>query len=331
MEHLHPNAERMARKVIGRSPFAMHVEQILAHARPMIRLDPCKKGGPRRRSWFGGTPCLPPDIQWPVWDPTLPVMQWIERVERRVAAYKPRKPDPTSTLHDTDPRPFWQQSIDDMRSYLKRIPRSLCFLGQIDLADAGDAVDLLELPGRGLLWFFQDVDLYFPLHSESWRVIYRDVGSDDLTECTSPPEIKPFPHTPLSIQPGIELTDESMPEVTDVDTGDRSPDICWLELVRQLTHPDGSCYALGAGPNPDWCRPRACALTTRGAAELTPAEWENIKEASASWRCLLSVESDDGDTPGWQWGGSGAMTYWLSDKAWRRREFNQAWAYMDTI
>ncbi|MGA2497639.1 MAG: DUF1963 domain-containing protein, partial [Tepidisphaeraceae bacterium] len=153
----------------------------------MIRLDPCKKQGAQQRSWFGGTPCLPPDIQWPVWDPTVPVTQWIEKAERRLAAYEPRQPRPGSVIGPHDPRPSMRKWIDRMRSHLQRVPRFLNLLAQINLADARDAVDFVDLPRRGTLWFFQDVDLYFPTHPESWRVIYRETDADNLRELAVPP------------------------------------------------------------------------------------------------------------------------------------------------
>ena len=100
MGRLHRDAEERARGKIARSPFADQAEAILWNARPLIRLDPARGRGAARRSWLGGQPALPEDIDWPTWDPTEPLTQWIVRREHKIAEYQHREfmVTPTGTI-----------------------------------------------------------------------------------------------------------------------------------------------------------------------------------------------------------------------------------------
>ncbi len=335
MRLLHPAAEARARAVIGRSVFAREADRLIRLARPLVRLDAWKGKG-KRRSWLGGTPALPAGVRWPTWCPAAKVRMAIDRLERALAAYRPRGPVLTETgqaIQLPDPRRYQRESLNRLRSYLDRLPRPLSFLGQVDLAEAGDAVDCVGLPRSGILWFFQDADLFYGDSPESWRVIYRDIGSESLVERATPKGAREFNRTPVILRPGIFYDREPSPrKPLDREGAGKDPGMLWLDLMVKLRRPKGSVCSLGGGNCcAEWCRQWVHHLAMHGGRKCTPEEWERIKRESLVWRCLLCLESDDRrDGPGWQWGDCGAMTYWVHKDAWQRSMFDQAWAYMDT-
>jgi uncharacterized protein YwqG len=324
---LHPTAEVEARAAIEKSRFAAEVEAILRGARPIIRIDPLRRDVKRYRSWFGGEPSLPEDVPWPVWDPTSLLTKRIERLESKLRE-RPDMPEPKLAIH--------RKRIAAWQEHLRHVPRPLQFLGQVNVEGAGEALDALHLPRTGTFWFFVEHELFSPFSPSCWRVIYRDMRVEETKHRPAPAGTSVYRHTPVAARPGLYLLHATELVFKRRAESNESLSDAWSDLHVKLHNPHGRLYTMGdrrtgSQYGDERVRAAVCRCATRGDVTLTPEEEQQVIKDSQAWRCLLHVESDFlwKNGPGFTWGDEGAMTFWLHEDAWERREFDKAWAYVD--
>jgi hypothetical protein len=73
-----------------------------------------------------------------------------------------------------------------------------------------------------------------------------------------------------------------------------------------------------------------CELVTNGVYCGDPSGYQGerakdlLRRAPADWQHLLQIDSDEG-SPGWMWGGSGRIHFWIRRTDLAARAFEKAW------
>lgn len=221
--------------------------------------------------------------------------------------------------------------------------RPLAFIGQLRLSDIApyDADGLL--PHSGVLSFFYDASEQpwgFQVSDwGGWRVLYHEVDPALLEPRPAPPDLgsedtlRPCtlrfsrdvtlpPFRSLQVD-ALGLSDEERGAYVDLELrlipeargGERVP------VHRMLGHGDAiqgdmqlECqtvsHGLDAGTMDDYRHPLV----------------EELKKEVMGWKLLLQVDSDD--APGWMWGDSGRIYYWIHMDALLARDFDNAWVVL---
>ena len=170
-----------------------------------------------------------------------------------------------------------------MRSCLKMVPKPLHFLGQVDLSEAGDAADYVGLPHSGVLWFFHDADLYFPMQSSSWRVIYRDTPAEKLRERATPRPIHEFERTAVALRPGVALDSDARPEETH-EPSERLYS-AWIKLCAKIVTSAWAAVFAGRGPE------RSEVVSAAGLSDDSGSDREaNVRTVEADRKNIGGIE-----------------------------------------
>jgi len=213
----------------------------------------------------------------------------------------------------------------------------LAFLCQINLADLAGHGAAVALPPRGFLWFFYDYDAqpwgFDPDDQSAWVVLFSDCAPDELRPQPAPEgllhsfddrELRPF--TSLSFPP---VFSNAM-----------------ANALRDEPDLDSTCDALDDGVLTGGCAHQLlglpdeiqdamelqCQLTSHGINTGDPDGYEDsrvkeLEEGAADWRLLLQIDSDE-EGPGWMWGDTGMLYFWIREQDLANKRFDRVWTIL---
>lgn len=217
----------------------------------------------------------------------------------------------------------------------------LSFLGQIDLAQSQSALALDFLPGSGLLLFFYDTQDqpwgFDPDDRDGFKVEYFAPGTP--LEPASIPQVDgeqpdQWPACPIAFHT-IETYEDRNPIVKGgVELSDNQTETL-VEFVYDRTYGDHPHHQMGGHPDPiqnpnmqDECELASNQINVGGSDGYNSGRGQALLAAGGAkdWRLVLQVDTDDGDAgPGWMWGDSGMLYFWVKGAQGRRGDFTNAW------
>jgi uncharacterized protein YwqG len=244
-------------------------------------------------SRVGGTPDVPPGFQWPRWRPPADA---VDKFGQPMAAGGP-------------------------------LP--LGFVAQIDLSEVPRISD--TLPETGWLYFFYDRYCepwgFDPADRGCCRIMYASCDRSELQR-TEPPDDADPEHVAeccaVSARPFLSLPSEMESVEFETPTYDAVE-----SLIDELGGPDYPAVSLLGHPQPVQSPMELqCQLVSSGvhcgdgvARYLKRAD---LAAAAAEWMVLLQVDSDE-DGPGWMWGLSGMIYFWIRKQDLRSLRFDDVW------
>lgn len=204
--------------------------------------------------------------------------------------------------------------------------RPMSFLAQLNLGGLPRSIDEV-FPGRGMLWFFYDVEGgafgIEPSDRGSWAVLYR-AEANDLNRREPPRGLTPFPECALDFRFELTLLEtEAAPLLV--------PDLNRSELDRysQIFQSYAEGHDLGGTqlfgnpfPIQNDIRTEAAAASS-GVARLTDAAG---RAAAREWRLLLQLDSEG--CAQMMWGDSGMLYFMIKDEDLRAHRFDRSWMVM---
>ncbi len=250
-------------------------------------------------SRIGGLPDVPPKFVWPRWKPRLP------RQDRYNAIWDPEDPQPLS------------------------------FIAQIDL-DSLPSIDN-ALPSRGFLYFFYDGFCepwgFEPNDRGSCRVMYFDIDREDLSRAKYPADLpEEFRYSPTRVSTSIELT---LPNYAD-DIPEKPPASEKYQDLREslAAEPRDVQHRLLGHPQVIQS-PMEISVqeATSGYQQKELATYDDeivgeVLKGAVDWRLLLQIDSDD--NPGWMWGDSGRLYFWIRQQDLASKNFASAWLILQS-
>lgn len=221
--------------------------------------------------------------------------------------------------------------------------RPLDFLGVIDFteiamllrrAEAGGPAGEPGLPAAGSLAFYYAAGNPQPwgddpADASGWRVL----GAGAALRTVRTPPVASFPAAPVGGAVFASLPSPAEPAVRAI-VGDPYPhrDVyaeiygAWAAFVWPDRQPR---HQLGGWPvvieRPVW---PACARAGAGAGPGAPNAADACDDATAEWRLLLQLDSDDG--LGWLWGDTGRLFFSVRGDDARRGAFGRSWLIMQS-
>ncbi len=222
----------------------------------------------------------------------------------------------------------------------QREKRPLTFLAQIELSALGDTA----LGTSGWLLFFYDVQEqpwgFDPKDGDAWRVFHLD-GTAVLERRPHPKVAEhagPFPTCRVTFRHTRNLPDAWDRVVTDREiyfeseqreAYDRvASEVAGVDLDGVPFH-----HLLGYPQLVQDDMRGECQLASNGIYCGRPEDYQSarakelLKTATADWRLLLQLDTEDtADTgPGWMWGDVGRIYFWIRTDDLRARRFDRVW------
>ena len=297
------SALRAAEQAIRELEEDLPVDLLRSKLRPATRLRTRSAADadiPLGASRIGGRPDLPPSFEWPRWDGF-------------------DEPD--------------QVLSNGMRIPMGCKPKALSFLAQVNLAEAPDATGLL--PEQGWLCFFYDAEGqpwgFDPRHRGGARVAYFESERSSLIRTDAPAGagvFAPMVTTPdvvatlpaWSYQLGVELEPQARIRYQELIAAHFAGNevehrmLGWPKQIQEDMERECELVTNGihCGDGPD-------AYESAKAKQLEP----NVKD----WIMLLQVETDE-DGPGWMWGDTGCVYFWIRKQDLAARRFDRCWAVL---
>ena len=213
-------------------------------------------------------------------------------------------------------------------------PTPLTFIAQLDLATL-PLTD--ELPRTGSLLFFYDAKNQpwgFDPRDRGSTVVLHVGGEQSLSRSSSPHDMAPELQSHFcALSASLEATLPDSPHE--------------LHGDRNATHSYGDLLAELAGASDDTTLHRACGwpqpiqsdvmaleaqLVTNGiycgdAAGYQSPQAQGLRGGAADWTMLLQIDSDERG-PGWMWGDSGRLYFWIKKDDLRERRFDRTWTIL---
>lgn len=205
----------------------------------------------------------------------------------------------------------------------------LHFIAQIRVTDLPSHADRELLPATGTLYFFYDCEGqpwgFDPKDRGAARVIYIPGDPTKWVRGSQIPEqqaaITSYPSriefSPSWTLPGSMSTDEAEWD-------------SWFELKEQLGDTRGWRHRLLGHPdevqNP---MELECQLVSNGlncgdAKGYDDPRRKQLEAGAADWQLLLQIDSDE-EGPGWMWGDSGMIYFWIRKQELARADFDNIW------
>ncbi len=267
-------------------------------ARPAVGLVPQKISSSELglgESRLGGTPDLPPNLEWPRWSPSIP------RKDKFARPWQPNGPAP------------------------------LGLIAQIDLSSLPRIDD--SLPHTGWLYFFYDRYCepwgFDPADRECCRVLYANCDRSVLMRA-QPPADADADH----VAPACRLEARAQWTIPDEPPGveyDSPVYDAYRELCEKRIHAGGPTnhHLLGYPQVLQNPMELECQLASNGVFCGTPAGFQSeqgqaLAGGADDWQLLLQVDSDD-EGPGWMWGDLGRLYYWVKRQDLASLRFQDAW------
>lgn len=294
------NRER-AIEIIRSLSLAQYTDQLTAALEPSIglrtrRVD--ESSLPLGASRIGGSPDFPAGREWPSWHASRPEMRGGSIVHTEATQ---------SHLH---------------------------FIAQIQLKDVAGFQGAKCLPQQGMLFFFFDAESqpwgYDPNDRGGARVLFFDGRSSDLIRTSRPAPEGDYSSHPCALSCVQEWTLPSWNELA-LDT-DHYDD--YEELLADLYEmPSDGCpeplhRLLGHSQNVQNEMKLECELVSHGVycGDSSGYDTQEFATGANDWQLLLQIDTDD--RPGWMWGDSGRIYYWIRRQDLAERRFDKAWAIL---
>lgn len=269
---------------------------LLNLARPCVRVVSERVDQSRLdlgESRIGGIPDLPVGMEWPRWQPP-------EYASNKYGELLP---------------------LDS--------PVPLGFIAQIDLLSMPRVDD--SLPSTGWLYFFYDRSCepwgFDPNDRGSCRVLYVDCDRTALVRTPPPADTDPE-YVAHSCRVKVDA-DYSLPrDLEGIEFGTPVFDIYNEFYYDQLKH---GHQLLGYPREIQNPMERECQLASngidcggRGLDDDQFAEALTLADGASDWQLLLQIDSDDAG-PGWMWGDSGKIYFWIKRGDLASRQFENVW------
>jgi uncharacterized protein YwqG len=229
--------------------------------------------------------------------------------------------------------------------------RALDLLAQIDLSDIAPFDVAERLPPRGWLYFFYDIE------EQTWGFDPEDRGSGSVLwiDDDGRPLIRTLPvksrlqgdvvAEPSAIEFDMHY---SLPNADDErieSAGIRPPmaaDSCskWYDVYDQLREevsrisgkPELYHHLLGHPQIVQNPMRVECQLVTNGLNCGSSTGYHDpraaaLRPGAADWMLLLQIDTD-WEGPGWQWGDSGRLYFWIREAELRAKAFENVWVIL---
>jgi uncharacterized protein YwqG len=276
-------------------------DAVIAHLEPAIRIAATRwtHGDPLAgRSRWGGDPELPDDWQWPTWKASIR--------EYSLGAWSKSPPR----------------------------ERHLDFLGQFNLEEVA-SFEPHALPGKGMLYFFYDVD------SQQWGFDPDDRGCAQVLYypgelAALKPRPCPIPRSVIAEPCIMRFSQEwTAPDPEEnaalfASATDRYELAESLgELRQDLGGAEGPEHQLfGHSNNIQGPMRLECQLAFNGVYAGGTSRFDDrvgdLEPGAEDWRLLLQVDTDE-DGPGWMWGDCGRIYFWIRKQDLARHDFSKCW------
>lgn len=252
-------------------------------------------------SRLGGQPDLPPSIEWPRWDGFA-------------------EEDFIGANGFTFPRGCK--------------PAALSFLAQLNLAEIPDGTGLL--PDRGWLFFFYDAEQqpwgFDPRDRGCSRVFYFDGDVDSLRRAEPPQVPKPLEFATTKVTPWLTATLPRWDYQLGLDLDESVTDTYWELAENHIAGPEPHHRLLGWPKQVQGDMELECQLVTNGIYCGGTEGYESDKARSLEpgakdWIMLLQLDTDEAG-PGWMWGDSGCLYFWIRKQDLAERRFENVWTIL---
>ena len=214
----------------------------------------------------------------------------------------------------------------------------LSFLGQLNLDRAQAALPMDHLPDNGTLLFFYDTQDqpwgFDPADADGFRVEYYP-SITPLYAVDNAEDTEIFDQVFLGFEV-IETYYEGLPGIVGVE----QPDDDTLEevhdFISERNFPDMAHHQMGGYPDPiqnadmeSECELASHRVNVGNAQGYASAEGQRLLNAGGAdaWRLVLQVDTDE-NGPGWMWGDSGMLYFWVKQDAGRAGHFSNAWVVL---
>ncbi len=218
----------------------------------------------------------------------------------------------------------------------RRTGRALSLVAQLRLSDVV-ALGVEGLPEDGWLLFFYEANEqpwgYLQVHAGGARVLFVE-GDRAVVRREVPEDARRFRPARLELEPVWDVPLPSLPQLTDpwrIAEAERSRRRAvssdHRELVERVWGATPWHHLLGHPQPIQSDMATQCELLRRGLD--TGSGWpEELppEAATAEWRLLLQLDSDR--SPGWMWGDSGRLYFWIREEDLARRAFDRARAIL---
>lgn len=211
----------------------------------------------------------------------------------------------------------------------------LSFLGQIDLGQAQAALSINHLPQSGILLFFYDTNDqpwgFDPSDRDGFRVEYYPANSA-LEAYAGDVEAETFNQVAFGFEV-IETYYEGYPSIAQIVAPDDDTLDVVHEFITERNFGKNPHHQMAGYPdpiqNPDMeneCELVSQRVNTGSSDGYNSAEGQRLLNAGGAddWRLVLQVDTDE-DGPGWMWGDSGMLYFWVKQDAGRAGDFSNAW------
>lgn len=277
---------------ISRAGLSAHADAITRLARPCVRIGreqvPTEDLTPQDSFFGGAVAFLPPGAEWPM-------------------------------------RGQW--ALEPVASIL------------LSQASPNDASGRLPRSGRVTFWYDQQESPwgFDPADRAGFRVTYIPDESTPLERCAAP---APFcewrtdedapPACRLSFSRGVTLPHTSWadlpPEQQAVVSLDGYDDL--LTLIGQTPMPAHRLLGypnLVQSPMEDECQLASNGINCGGSEKIDEERAKQLESGIPDWMLLLQLDTDEDDGPGWCWGDSGLLYFWIRQQDLARASFDNCW------
>jgi len=209
----------------------------------------------------------------------------------------------------------------------------LSFIAQLRLEDLAPFDSAKVLPQRGILYFFYDREQgvwgFDPDDHGGWRILFHEGAASGLKRTPTPSNLpEESRYSSCALRSSQDAT------VPPVDAWEIRPyglmenDAYWDFLDRLA--PEGEpIHRVFGYPDQIQNEMRTeCQLVSHGIYH-GDLSWKrdpraaDLAKGAPEWRLLLQIDSDE--RPGFMWGDSGRLYYWIREADLHGRNFDNAW------
>ena len=224
-----------------------------------------------------------------------------------------------------------------------RAGRPLSFLAQINTSELSGYDCASTLPKRGLLSFFYDYLAqpwgFDPADRDGWTILFSDLETEtELRQRNAPKGITKdelFDECRLVFHDALSLPtayfNEAKQVLRDDDAVDRYIEIVDGDLAAR--NPTGCQHQLLGLANPVQDNMELeCQLVSHGIYCGDPEgrndrRVEELRAGASDWRLLFQIDSDE-DGPGWMWGDTGMLYFWIRADDLANKRFKNVWTIL---
>jgi uncharacterized protein YwqG len=311
--------------VIRGSALSHRLERILPHLAPSMRIRATRglTADTALVSRFAGRGVLPRGAAWPTWDSSAFHQRWIEH--SRALMERNRRGG----------KQLWEQ-IERYEALVRDNPKPLDFLAMVRLADVASHAAQLDLPDRGVLLFFYDVERcqgsFWPEARGGWQVIYVPDEADLVVIADRPEPSHGFVPATLVFQEQYSLPADIRAETHDEDLcvyGNAEYERVHGALLGGSTTDQVIHQLRGVPQEVQHGLFHQCRLASNGVDCGHPDDAKDprvtaLAPGAKDWRLLLQLDTDE-KGPGWIWGDIGRLYYCLHQDDLASRRFDRGW------